>query len=154
MKNGKRPSIPQLVRIADAVFSKYIRLRDATTYVQTEDGLSLDAGPCITCNRIGPIKYMDCGHFITRGCKLTRFDERNAHLQCKRCNGPMMGEQYKHSQAISNRYGELVLLALTKLERQYKQHGHKWTREELETIIATYRKKFLELRNKEACSVL
>lgn len=154
MKSGKHPTIPQLIRIADTIFSKYIRLRDATTLLQDEQGLSVDAGPCITCGSIKPIKYMDCGHFITRGCKLTRFDERNAHLQSKYCNGPRMGEQYKHGLAIRQLYGEEVLNELLSLEQQYKRYGHKWTRDELESIITTYRKKLLELRDKETCNTL
>lgn len=148
MKTGKRPAIPQLVKIADTVFSRYIRQLGATTLLQDEEGMSLDAGPCITCRSIKPIKYMDCGHFITRGCKLTRFDERNAHLQCKYCNGPRMGEQFKHGEAIKRLYGEDVLNELLDLERQYKRDGYKWTREELESIITTYRKKLLDLKSK------
>jgi hypothetical protein len=36
----------------------------------------------------------------------TRFDERNVHAQCPRCNQYGSGEQYLHSLAIDRKYPE------------------------------------------------
>jgi hypothetical protein len=36
---------------------------------------------------------------------MTRFDERNAHLQCIYCNDVKSGEQYKMSIYIDKKYG-------------------------------------------------
>lgn len=142
MAKSAKPSIPTLTRKADAVFSRYIRQRDATTYVEDIEGLSVRAGPCVTCSKIIPVEGKGCGHaghFIVRGCKLTRYDERNVHLQCNYDNTYRFGEQFKHSQAIRRMYGQEVLDELVELEATYKRDGHKFTRGELQEVIDKYR---------------
>jgi hypothetical protein len=127
-----KKSVSALVKKADKIFSQYIRNRDTVTYIE-----SVPAGYCVTCLKITPTigTRGHCGHFIERRCKLTRYDEHNAHLQCAYCNTYQHGEQYKHSQYIKNKYGQQELDRLVDLERQYKMSGHKWTVEELEGII-------------------
>jgi len=39
----------------------------------------------------------------------TRFDERNVHAQCPKCNQYGSGEQYLHSLAIDRKYPEGTL---------------------------------------------
>lgn len=75
---------------ADRYFSKYIRLRDKDK-------------PCITCGKYGD---KDCGHFISRRFEATRFDEKNVHGQCIKCNRFEYGNQYEHGKAIDRLYGE------------------------------------------------
>lgn len=65
--------------LAQAAFNKFIRLRDADK-------------PCISCGRVH-VEWTtggawDCGHFLSRGAyPELRFEELNAHKQCKSCNG-------------------------------------------------------------------
>lgn len=62
-----------------AEFNKYIRLRDAFL-------------PCISCGAMSPPQLhggaWDCGHYRTvAAAPELRFEELNAHKQCKGCNG-------------------------------------------------------------------
>nr|BDD43957.1 recombinase [bacterium] len=81
---------------ADRWFSKFIRLRD------TNNGI----GRCITCGANKPFEKLDCGHFISRRFEATRYDERNAHAQCLKCNRFQHGNQFQHAKAIDRKYGE------------------------------------------------
>lgn len=63
------------------IFSIYIRKRDFVKY----------GGRCISCPTIlTDWKLGDAGHYVSvsRGNFETLFDEKNVHLQCKRCNNP------------------------------------------------------------------
>lgn len=59
---------------------------------------------CITCEVRRHYKDMDAGHFLSRQYMATRFDERNVHAQCPRCNQYGSGEQYLHSLSIERKY--------------------------------------------------
>jgi len=82
---------------ADRYFSKYIRMRDSNP-----NGLS----QCITCGTFKSWKEMDCGHFISRRFGATRYDEKNAHAQCKKCNRFENGNQFEHGVKIDEKYGK------------------------------------------------
>ena len=63
---------------AQQAFNAFIRARDADL-------------PCISCGETNPPDLhggqWDCGHFKTVGANPElRFEERNAHKQCKSCN--------------------------------------------------------------------
>lgn len=142
---SSKPKLSTLTKKADAIFSKYIRLRDSTAYLEDEEGNSVHAGNCVTCGRLVPTEGKGtghAGHFIERGCKLTRYDPRNVHLQCNYCNTYKYGEQYKHSQYIARTHGQDVLDELVELERRYKADGHKYTIEELTDIVTLYTRLF------------
>ena len=47
----------------------------------------------------------DCGHFISRRFDSVRFDEKNAHGQCQKCNRFEHGNQFAHSVYIDKLYG-------------------------------------------------
>ena len=81
---------------ADKYFSMYIRVRDS------KDGIC----KCITCGTLDSIKNMDAGHFISRRFEATRYDEKNVHAQCRKCNRFQNGNQYEHGIAIDKKYGE------------------------------------------------
>ena len=71
----------------DKVFSEYIRRRDADDngYVK-----------CCTCPTVSHWKEMDCGHYYRRSFMSIRWDEMNAHDQCKNCNRLGDGENFKY----------------------------------------------------------
>ena len=77
----------------DRWFHRYIRLRDTP-------------GPCCTCGKYLTFDTSECGHFITRDKIATRWDERNAHAQCKHCNSRRKGEQGLHLLEVDKRHGE------------------------------------------------
>lgn len=75
---------------ADKYFSLYIRERDKNK-------------PCVTCGKM--VSDKDCGHFLSRRFENTRYDEKNAHGQCQKCNRFEYGNQYEHSVSIDELYG-------------------------------------------------
>ena len=109
---------------ASTSMSRYIRLRDALEYCNKH---SIDIsqfarpemiiGQCCTCPKVGSWLYMDAGHFESRGLGGSSgvyFDERNVHLQCKRCNGPGSGMRDEYEQFIITKYGVDVLEEIKK----------------------------------------
>lgn len=70
---------PDLKAKLDKVFSLYIRLRDSKPF-------NYRFFKCISCGEIKPFEQADCGHFHSRRHLSTRFDEDNAHAECRACN--------------------------------------------------------------------
>lgn len=68
---------PNLKEKLDKVFSMFIRLRDTMPNGYFR---------CISCGQIKPFEQADCGHFHSRRHLSTRFDEDNAHAECRACN--------------------------------------------------------------------
>ena len=89
MRASKTKSLAK--KKADKYFSDFIRKRDAQK-------------PCVTCGNYKSDK--DCGHFVSRRFEATRYDEKNAHGQCLKCNRFENGNQFEHGQAIDKMYGE------------------------------------------------
>lgn len=111
------------LKIAQQVFNKFIRLRDA--------GLN-----CISCNK--PCKKENAGHYYSQGGhSAVRFDEDNVHLQCEACNTYLSGNLLNYQIGIKERIGAQKLFELQGKAHQVK----KWTKDELKEIIAEYKNK-------------
>lgn len=82
------------------VFNKFIRLRD------TDD---TGFGKCYTCGKTGHYKEMDAGHFIPSTKTIHRFNHKNVHLQCKRCNMYLRGNLIPYTLRMENDYGTEVV---------------------------------------------
>jgi hypothetical protein len=84
--------------------SRYIRLRDCN-----KDQI----GICCTCGKRENAKYMDAGHYISRGkggASGVYFDQRNVHVQCKACNkwgGTQAHDKY--TEFMLKKYGQKVI---------------------------------------------
>jgi hypothetical protein len=66
--------IPTRRKAAVYWFNRFIRLRDA-------------GNPCISCGAVSTDIQYHAGHFVPAGsCTALRFNEKNCHLQCARCN--------------------------------------------------------------------
>lgn len=126
-------TIPDLIKEAQRAFNAYIRERD---HLQ----------PCICCgrplggNEVGGL--YDCGHYRSTGsASHLRFHEDNAHAQRKDCN------RYGAGRAVDYRIGLIARIGLARVEAlEADNTPHKWTREELIEIAATYRRKLRELK--------
>lgn len=108
---------------ADKYFSLYIRHRDVNY-----NGL----GQCITCGRYASIKQSDAGHFINRDRESTRYDEKNCHFQCRKCNRFQSGNQYEHGIKIDEKYGEGTadkLLQKSKMLCKRTKQDYEWIAE-------------------------
>ena len=78
-------SIPQLIKLATIHFNKYIRQRDKR---------------CISCN--APTE--NAGHYFSAGNHASlRFDERNVHGQCIRCNKWLHGNLIEYRKRSEER---------------------------------------------------
>lgn len=134
IKKPKHKSVAKLKKETWAIFSVYIRMRDC---LRTR-GVLTD-GNCISCGALRPVKQCDAGHFISRWYGSTLFDERNVHLQCKRCNN--MGEKLKYRRAIIKLYGEGIDVELEDKATEIKN----FTILELEELKRYYIEKIKEL---------
>ena len=118
--------------LADKWFSLFIRLRDTW-----DDGYCR----CITCGRVGDPKSMDCGHYVKRQHQAGRFDERNCHAQCKRCNAFEQGMDSVYRQKLVEMYGEQVVLLL----ESGKYNTLKRTKVQMQVLVQQYKYKATEL---------
>lgn len=107
----------------DMYYSRYIRLRDSY------DGIN---GSCVSCGRVLPIKDMDNGHFISRSRKATKYDERNTHLQCKRCNGYLKGNIADYAVFLEGKYGFGILQELKLKSNNLVKNNAEWFKNRIE----------------------
>lgn len=123
-----------MVKKVDTVFSQFVRLRAAD-----HRGM----GECFTCGASRFWGEVDAGHFMSRACMSTRWDEKNVQFQCKRCNGFRSGEQYKFSIQLDRIYGDGTAEELLIESKQTR----KFSRDELEQLYHHYKRKVDELRS-------
>ena len=123
-----------MVKKLDAIFSQYVRLR------ATDDR---GYGQCYTCNSTRHYSEVDAGHFMSRACMSTRWDETNVQFQCKRCNGFRSGEQYLFSIHLDQEHGEGTAERLMIASKKTR----KFTHAELEQMFHHYKRLVDELRS-------
>lgn len=133
----RKTPVGTLERRAWKIFSEYIRARDA----RKSGSLALDWLKCYTCGRDVLTKEAHAGHYIVRGKHATKFDERNVHAQCSRCNVFLHGNLIPYTLALQQEYGVDFPAHLIAKSNTI----HKFTREELEGIITDSLVKIREL---------
>lgn len=112
------------VKEADRVFSIYIRKKDAVNgYAR-----------CVTCGKQDLWQNMDNGHYISRRYTQIRWDEKNCHVQCKRCNQQLGGNLSKYNQYLVKKYGYNP----TEMLKQRIRTRGKVTLNDIEAIIDKY----------------
>lgn len=112
---------------AQAVFNKFIRLRD-------------EKEPCISCGRHHQGQY-HAGHYLTVGaCPELRFEELNVHKQCAPCNNHLSGNLVNYRIRLIDKIG------LDKVEwLEGKHEPLKLTIPEIQVLIAEYKAKIKAL---------
>ena len=115
------------------VFSEFIRLRDSD-----EHGI----GKCFTCSFRAEWKRFDAGHGIGRQHKAVKYDERNVHSQCKRCNGFEGGQQAIYKEEVNKKYGPQTWDTLVIKSRQVCKRGQA----EIDVMTAHYKKEVAKLK--------
>jgi hypothetical protein len=116
-------SLQDWLKLAQMTFNKWIRHRDK--------GLN-----CISCDK--PPKKANAGHYFSQGGHSNvRFHEDNVHLQCEHCNSYLSGNLLNYRIGIEKRIGTARLIVLEVIAHETK----KWTIQELNEIIETYKKK-------------
>jgi len=99
LPKSKRPRTRKdIIKNISVIFKKYIRHRDLDHAGWTR---------CCTCSKPIQIKGGDinAGHFMIDKRLATRWNERNCHAQCVKCNMEG-GQQYEHAKYIDKRWGE------------------------------------------------
>ena len=128
--------LSRVMHDTQVAFNMFIRLRD-------------EGQPCISCDEINPPGGWDSGHYRTLGAAPElRFEELNAHRQCKSCNGGagrFSGKGYTVIRAYRERL--IVRIGLAAVEWLEGPHEAKRYRaDELREIKAEYRRRSRELR--------
>lgn len=121
---SKKVSISVLKKKADKVFSDFIRKRDK--------------GKCFTCGCVKEWKQQQNGHYITRGCIATRYDETNCHCQCVACNIFKCGNYTAYSLKMIEKYGVEKLEELEKIKQDSMVNIKKYGKEFYLDIIKKY----------------
>jgi hypothetical protein len=125
---------PQLVKIAQVSFNKYIRERDLLK-------------PCISCGKPPSTEsnQTDAGHFRSVGsAPHMRFVEDNVHGQCKHCN------QYLASNVLAYRKGLIERIGLARVEQiEADQTVRKYTHEGLIEIAKHYNAEARRLKKEQ-----
>jgi hypothetical protein len=136
----KLRTVSDWTKLAQAMFNKFIRMRDADK-------------PCISCGR-EHVEWTrggswDCGHFRSVGAAPElRFEELNAHKQCKSCNGGS-GKYARKNHTVSAEYRVRLIerIGLAKVEWLEGPHESRHYRiDELIAIRDLHRRKAKELK--------
>ena len=126
VREAKRNSISVLKKELDRVFSIYIRKSKANKY-----GKAI----CVSCGVSGDWQTMQCGHYNRRSLMSTRWDEKNCHVQCVKCNMFMSGNYPNYTKYLLFNYGAEWIMELVRNGEKIK----KWTVEELKNLINYYK---------------
>lgn len=89
------------------------RLDTLVQTVQRAEGCFIKDGAwvsvCRTCKAVLPISGKNCmqgGHYVPRGCRITRWETANVHPQCPRCNGFLGGNYLMYARWMQKHYPE------------------------------------------------
>lgn len=94
----KVKSLSKLIKELDALFSVFIRKRDADEYGTIR---------CVSCKEPVFWKEANCCHYMDRQYKATRWDEINCAAGCRGCNCFNKGFHIHHFGTFLNeKYGE------------------------------------------------
>jgi hypothetical protein len=117
----RKTPLTKLKRIAWDLFSAYVKARDGNV--------------CISCPATGLVGgNWHSGHFFNAGNHgVIKFEPKNVHSQCGRCNVWLRGNIANYAIAFLDRYGEAEF---RRLKAKSQEHRGPWTRPELEELIA------------------
>lgn len=95
---------------------------------------------CVTCGATKHWKEMQAGHWIPQAQgNAVRFDERNVHVQCYRCNINLGGNGPEYAVFMEHTHGREVmdeLRALSKTTKKYTKADYQEMRDRWEREIA------------------
>jgi hypothetical protein len=103
VKSKKQIKRSTLTRNLDKAFSSYIRHKYANWKGEVF---------CFTCPKRLPIKEIQNGHYITRGCLILRWNENNCRPQCASCNIFRNGQPVTFRENLVKEMGEADVKSL------------------------------------------
>lgn len=117
-----------LIEIAQKTCNTYIRMRDKDE-------------PCISCQKIiGDNEISHASHFRPATNSRLRFDERNVHKSCVKCNVFLSSNAIEYKKALVIKLGADVVEELECTNEPYR-----YSIEELKDIIKSYKQKIKDL---------
>ncbi len=125
----KKQSTPTLKRKLDEIYSRYIRksAADDQGYVKCYCGVRI------------PWEESDNSHYIPRGVLSLRYEPKNTHPSCRRCNRFMGGNLQAYAIYLRRKYGPDILEWLDREKRKTTKYFP------YEEKIEFYRKAFTKL---------
>jgi hypothetical protein len=132
----KEKSLSQLTKDLDAVFSLFIRQRNADSAGMVR---------CFTSGVVMHWKKSQAGHYISRRHFSTRWDEINVQVQSVAENVFNQGNAPVFAEKIKERYGQKALDILN----QKKTNKSKMGKFELNLLIKEYTQKVKDLERKQ-----
>ena len=122
-------TVQDWIKIAQATFNQYIRLRDK-------------GNVCISCQK--QAKKENCGHFFNANNHWNvRFDEDNCHMQCEYCNTFLSGNLIEYQKHLINKIGQEKYDALDAKARETR----KFSISEIQEITRFYKEKIKNIKN-------
>ena len=136
--NRKTREMKRELRENDAAYWARRAKKSCHDFIRARDG------SCISCGKHLSGKY-DAGHYFnSNDYPALRYDERNIHAQCPRCNSRHWkgGNLLEYRMGLVNRYGEAFVQELERLSRDASK---KWTIPELKEVERYYKDKLKAL---------
>lgn len=125
--------LPELIDRLDGLVSKYVRFS-----APHNKDMEIE---CYTCGDWRARIVMDAGHYVVRSCMYLRFDtSRNIRPQCHICNR----SKYGMAAAFGKRL-ELEMSGVTEILLTESRIIHKWSREELKSMILDFSNRLKQL---------
>jgi hypothetical protein len=119
-------SIPELIKKADIVFHKWIRIRD-------------EGQGCICCGG-KPNSEIQAGHYFSAGkYPNLRYNPHNVNGQAKGCNYFKSGNLLEYRKHLVRKIGIESVEILEQKAAEYNRNGYKWDRYFLIEIILKYK---------------
>lgn len=120
----KEEDLSGLIADADAIFSRYIRLKYADKFGMVK---------CFTCDSRKHWSMMQNGHYIKRGHLYLRWDERNCRVQDSSCNEGLHGNIAAFTANL-----EKESPGITDVLKEEMRLVHKPSRDEIRQVISEY----------------
>lgn len=138
LKTQKKPkSISKLIKEADALFSRQVRMRGAW-----QDPRGVWWNRCFTTGYEAPVSKLHAGHYLSRYYKAARWHRDNCRPQSVMANIWMKGDSVKFRQNLVKEIGEERVLAVEalrdapiKLSREYLENLIRSLKEQEKTMV-------------------
>lgn len=105
----------EIIKRLDRLRQTYARYEGA----KKKNGIWVNT--CVTCGAVFPCDKTNGGHFCSRSCYPLRWDEKNVHCQCVRCNLYKNGAYIEYSQWFIKKYGEETFNRYVDVYRKWQQ---------------------------------
>lgn len=122
---SSKPSRSSLIKSADKKFSLYIRQVNAD-----ENGFV----KCFTCPHRNHWKKLQCGHWVVRQYKYTRWEVDNARPQCYACNMLFNGRPHIFRENLVNEIGEERVKRIEEISKKLFTESDDWIKQVIEAI--------------------